>query len=275
MNEENTNITENNENDWQPPPLPEQILKEEVEPPRMSEVATLGNIFIEPGNTFEDMRRKPRFIIAGLIICLLTTVFMITFQMRMGEERYKTFFTEQVERNPQASSMSPEQKETQINVSMTITKVIIYALPFIVIITFLLGGLLYWLGVKALGGAMTYLQGVSVWIYSSFPPAIVSLVANFIVLFFKSPDEIDIAASQRGLIQSNPSMFINGKEMPVVATLLSSFDFFLIWGLILAAIGLHKTGKISKGSAWAIVLIIALIGITWRVLSALMSGNPS
>lgn len=275
MNEENTNLNENNENDWQPPPLPEQILREEAEPPRMSEVATLGNIFIEPGNTFEDLKRKPRFIIAGLILCILSGVFMIAFQAKIGEDRYKTFFAEQIEKNPQAAALSPEQKQTQIDISYTVTKVVSYALPVIIIIIFLIGGFLYWIGVKAMGGTMTFLQGVSVWIYSSFPPGIVSVVANFIVLIFKSPDEIDIAASQRGLIQSNPSYFINGKEMPVLATLLSTFDFFLIWGLILAAIGLHKTGRISKGSAWAIVIIIALVGITWRVLSALMSGNPS
>ena len=54
-------MEENNVNEWQEPPPPED-LKQIENPPQMSEVETLGNIFIEPGRTFEDLRRKPRFL---------------------------------------------------------------------------------------------------------------------------------------------------------------------------------------------------------------------
>ena len=274
MNEENDNLTERNENDWQPPPIPEEIIKEREEP-RMSEVATLGNIFIEPGNTFEDLRRKPRFLLAGLILCLLTLAFSITFQQRMGAERFDSFYAEQVDKNPQSASLTPEQKQNSVKIAKTFGKAVTYGLPVILIIVFLLGALFYWLGVKAMGGSMSYLQGLSVWIYSSFPPGVIFSIANFLVLFLKSPDEIDIATSQRGLAQANPAVFLDGKTMPVLATVLGAFDVFFIWGLILAAIGLHKCGKISKGAAWGIVLILALLGITLRVVGAVFSGNPS
>jgi hypothetical protein len=68
--------------------------------------------------------------------------------------------------------------------------------------------------------------------------------------------------------------FIDGTQSPVLTTLLGTFDFFLIWGWILAVIGLQKLGKISAGSAWAIVLILALLGIAFRVISALVTGSP-
>lgn len=267
-------MEENNVNEWQEPPPP-QDFKQIENSPQMSEIGTLGNIFFEPGRTFEDLRRKPRFIIALLITVILFSVYVVAFQQKMGEQRYRQFITEQVENNPQVQSLSAEQKKQQIDISLTITKYIGYAIPvFLVIFTFL-GALFYWLGVKAFGGAATYMQALSVYVYSTFAPTVVSLFANFIVLFLKSPDEIDIATSSRGVIQANPSMLMNSKEMPVLATLVSSIDLFLIWGFILAAIGLHKVGKISKGTAWAIVLIIGLVGITFRVLSALASGNPS
>ena len=58
-----------NENapEWQAPPPPEKIVQD---PPQMSELATLFNIFLEPGRTFEDLKRKPRFIIGALLIAL-------------------------------------------------------------------------------------------------------------------------------------------------------------------------------------------------------------
>ena len=96
-----------------------------------------------------------------------------------------------------------------------------------------------------------------------------------IVLIFKSPDDIDVATSGRGVIQANPSMLVGGKDMPVLTTIISTIDLFAIWGLVIAAIGLAKVGKISKGSAWAIVLILTLLGITMRVVGAFFNGVPS
>ncbi len=67
MNEQNTS-------NWQAPPPPEKIAAT-GEPAQMSEAATITGIFFEPGRTFEDLRRKPRFIYATLIIIVLATSF--------------------------------------------------------------------------------------------------------------------------------------------------------------------------------------------------------
>lgn len=273
MNEENNIIEEENDK-WQAPPPPEKIEVEAKEPPQMSEAATLLNIFIEPGKTFEDLRRKPRFIMAGLIILILATGYFFALQQKVGEENMRRETMQQLEKNSQFASLTPEQKKQSINMQMNIQKYSGFAFPIILIIMFLLGGLFYWLGVKVMGGSAGYLQGLSVYIYSWLPPAVVASIANFIILFLKSPDEINFISGQKGLIRANPTMFFDGKDSPVLTTLLSTIDLFAIWGLILAAIGLHIVGKISKSSAWAIVLIITLIGITWRVVQAYLSGVP-
>jgi hypothetical protein len=200
---------------------------------------------------------------------------MFAFTQKMGEDRYRRFAAEQLEKSPQAGSMTAEQKQQNISLQLTVINVVSYALPIFIIILIALGSLIYWLGGKAMGGTLNYLHGISIWVYSSLPIAVVSTLANFIVLFLKSADEIDIAASQRGLLHANPGFFIDGKDMPVLATLLSTFDFFLIWGWILAAIGLQKVAKISSGASWAIVLILALLSLAARVISAYFSGNPS
>ena len=43
------------------------------------------------------------------------------------------------------------------------------------------------------------------------------MIANFIVMAFKSADDIDLAASQRGLIHANLGFFV-GKEHPIIGT---------------------------------------------------------
>ncbi|MGI8639197.1 MAG: Yip1 family protein [Pyrinomonadaceae bacterium] len=268
MNEENSDLIEKNETEWQAPPLPEEIINTE-EPAQMSEVATLGNIFFEPGNTFEDLRRKPRFLLAGIISILVVSLFQFMFVQKVGFER---IIRERFEANSRVQQMPEDQKAKLIEQQTGQTaKIISYvATPIVLIIVFLIGGLIYWLGANAMGGSAKFSQGLSVWTYASFPPTLIAMLANFLVLFLKSADDIEISSSQNGLIQANPSFFID-KGSPVLSAVLATFDLFSIWGWILAAIGLRIVGKISSGAAWAIVLIVALIGVAVRVVLALFS----
>lgn len=262
-----------NQTEWTAPPPPEKI---EVEQPQMSEVATLGNIFFEPGSTFEDLRRKPRFVLATLIIAICVAVLTFGMYFKVGEEGMRRSLMDEFNRNSRTASMTAEQKQQAVDMQITIGNYTRYAVPIFVIIALFLGGLLYFLGAKAFGGTGNFLHGMSVWVYSSLPPAIVSVAANVIVLIFKSADEIDVIKSQRGLIQANPSIILPEGTNAILATLVSFIDLFAIWGWILAAIGLRITNKISSGSAWAIVIIFAiLLNMGPRLIGAFFSGNPS
>ena len=248
---------------------------EMTDPPQMSEIATVTNIFFEPGRTFEDLRRKPRFVIGSLIIILFVTAYGFGLYYKVGEAGMRRFMVEQIDKSPQTQGMSSEQKTGAVDLQMKIQSVVRYLIPVFVLASLFLGGLLYFLGTKAFGGSGGFLQSVSVWMYSSIPPTVLAMIGNFIVMAIKSADEIDIGASQRGLLQANPSFLIDGKAHPILATLVGTFDLFMIWGWILAAIGLRITNRLSSGSAWAVVIIIAVIGVLFRIIGSIFSGNPS
>ena len=262
---------ENNEAPaWEPPPPPEKIAP--VEQPEMSEVGTILNVFMEPGRTFEDLRRKPRFIIGMILISVIASLAFFGIYQKLGEDGVRRAINEQFDRNPQAASMPADQRQTMVNVNMTIQKYMPLIVLVIVPIVMFITGLFYFLGAKAFGGNGGFMHAVSVVVYSSIPPAIIGGIASFIVLAVKSADQIDLTSAQRGgLVQANPSMFIDAKAQPVLAAILSSIDVFQIWGWILAAIGLRITNKLSSGSAWAIVIIFALIGILGKVVGAFFS----
>jgi hypothetical protein len=245
------------------------------DPPQMSEISTIANIFFEPGRVFEDLKRKPRFIIGSVIIALLVTAYTFGLITKVGEAGVRRAVLQQIEKSPQTASMSQEQKAGIVDMNLKIQKYTSYAVPVIVFISILLGGLFYFLAAKAFGGNGGFLHGVSVWVYSSIPPTVVAMIANGLVLMLKSADEIDISASQRGVIQASPGFLLDGKSMPVLTTLVNTLDLFMIWGWILAAIGLRITNRLSSGASWAVVIIIALIGVMFRVASAFFSGNPS
>jgi hypothetical protein len=242
---------------------------------QMSEVGTLTGIFFEPGNTFLSFVTKPRFLMAGILSIIVIMTFQQLFWQRIGEERMTRYIAKEVEKSPQVESLPADKKKEIVEQQVKFSKYGQFAAPIVMIILFLIGGLIYWLAGNAMGGNGSFLKGLAVWIYSSFPPTIVSMLCNILVLFLKSPDDIDIGMSQRGLLNANLSFLIDGKSMPVLATLIGTLDVFMIWGWILAAIGLKLVCKISSTSAWAIVLILALVSVAFRVVISLISGNPS
>jgi hypothetical protein len=249
--------------EWQEPPLPEEI-RTETEPPQMSEIATLGNIFIEPGRTFEDLRRKPRFILAILLTIIGFSAFQILFVEKIGFEK---IMRGQLENNSRMQQLPADQRQQIIEQqTKPSSKYISYATtPIFLIIGFFAFGLLYFLGAKAMGGTIGYLQGVSIWAYSTFAPWIIWEISNILVLFLKNVDEIDLGSGRGGLVNANPTMFLDVKGHPALGALLSTFDLFVIFGWVLAAIGLHKVARLSKGAAWAVVLIVALTWLTIKI----------
>ncbi|MEJ7623010.1 MAG: Yip1 family protein [Pyrinomonadaceae bacterium] len=260
----------NSENaEWQAPPPPEKIAP--VETAQMSEVATLGNIFIEPGNVFEDLRRKPRFLLAAIIMSLLITAYGFGLYYKIGDAGFRTFYNEQIDKTPQGAAVTGEQRNSTIDMYMTIGTVTRYAMPLFVLLIFAIGGLIYWVASKAFGGTGGFLQALSTWLYSSFPPTVVSMIASYIILVFKDADNIDLAASQAGVVHANLGFFIDNKAHPMLNALLGTFDFFMIWGWILAVIGLQKTMRLSAGSAWTLTIILALVSLGFRMLFAAIS----
>jgi len=243
-----------------------------TDPAQMSEVSTILNVFMEPGRVFEDLRRKPRFLIGLILIALLSGATVFALQQKLGEDGIRRAITEQFDRNPQAASMPAEQKSRMIDLNMTIQKFLPLITPLVVGISIVIIGLFYFLGAKAFGGSGGFLHALSVVVYSWIPTAIVGTIAGMIVLLLKSAEEIDLVSAQRGgLVQANLSLLVDTKAQPVLAAILSTFDLFQIWGWILAAIGLRICYKLSSGSAWAIVVIFALVGVLFRVIGAFFS----
>lgn len=56
---------------------------------------------------------------------------------------------------------------------------------------------------------------------------------------------------------------------------MSAIEVFSIWGMILTAIGLHKTGHFPKVLAWAVSIIFFLIGVGFTLIGIMLQGAPS
>jgi len=255
---------------FQPPPPPPPFNPQPDPPKVMSTAQTLTSIFFEPGETFQALRVRPRFLIAGIIMMVLFMAYYSTFVWRVGSEAIA---------RAQIQASNPDATQEQIDQGLAvqnnpIVKVVTYVLiPVFFCLMFAAGAGLYLLGTTLMGKSVSYKQALSVWVYSSFPPMVVYVLVNIVLLFVKSADDIDPTAINNGIARANPSILVDPKTQPLLATVLGSFDLIQFYGLFLGAVGLKIMGKLSSGSAWAIVLGIWFFGVLLRVVMSLVVGT--
>lgn len=236
--------------------------------PQMSELSSIFRVFYEPGEVFEDLKRRPRFVAALIlmIVVAVATNFMVV--NKIGMDR---ILNERMEKGSSIVQLTPEQREKAIeSQSSILMKTLTYGGPVVAVsIIALLGALYYWGASNAMGGSTDVWRALSVWVYSSLPPLLVHFVGNGLVAVFKPADRIDLSSLQGGLFQANlNAVFELGGA---AGALISTVDLFIIWGWVLAVIGLKKIAKLSTGSAWGIVLFAGLFMTAFKVVGALFN----
>jgi hypothetical protein len=245
--------------------------------PQMSTPETLTGIFFEPGRTFESLRARPRFLVAGLIALAAFMAFYVAYIQRVGyDEIVDSEIAVARKANPdmneeQAAAGARIQKGTIVKTIRTLSPIIGLA------VVFAAGAGIYLLGVNLMGGSVSYKQALAVWVYSTMPPLLLMTLLNMVLLFVSPPDGAEEIAqgSQRGLAHANVGALIDGTAHPVLATALGSLDILTFYGLFLAALGLRKVGKLKSGAAWTIVLALWVVGVLVRLGIAIGFGRAA
>lgn len=229
----------------------------------MSTAETLTGIFFEPSRTFESLRARPRFLVAGIVLLVLACLVTVIVYTKVDMDQY---IRDRIERSPRAGEISEAQKDMQVRVGKTIGMI---AIPLSVPIVIAAGAALYMLGVLAFGGAISYTKSLSVWTYSSLPPSVLGALIAILVLFLKSSDSID----PERVAVTNPGALLGEDSSRVLMAALSQFDVLRFYGIFLAAIGLRKVAKLSSGQAWGVVIALWAIGAVLRIGSAAIFGR--
>jgi hypothetical protein len=218
-------------------------------------------IIYEPGETFASLKERPKFLVAGLLLLFLTIAVTVALFQRVDMER---FIRDRMEQSSSSQQQTEAQKEMAVQIGKIVAAVVIPAsVPFVVAG----GAALYLLGVMAFGGTISYKKALAVWVFSSLPPALVATLIAVLVMFLKSPEELN----PEKLLVTNPGAFMDPEASPALTALLGQFDLLSFYGLFLASIGLRKVANLSSGSAWGVVLGYWFIGtilvVSWKAIT--------
>lgn len=225
-------------------------------PPKNFFERIVGVLF-SPTETFEDIVRKPDFVAPLLFIVILGYLATALILPKMD---FTSMLDQQVETmRKQNPNMKDEDIERMGRIVTSSVKVMSWVFPLLFIAWYAIVAGVLLLAFRLMGGEGTFGQAFSVTLYSWMPLVLLSILTTVIVFARGSFDPVTAAT----LVKSNPAFLVDMKANPVLFSLLSSIDLFVIWMLILLSIGFAVMSKLSKAKSAVIVfsLWIAMLVI--------------
>lgn len=243
----------------------------------MSTVQTLMAIFYEPTAVFRNLRVHPRWIVALLVVAVLSTAYSVAFVRRVTPERIVNFTTDKL---AESGFMTAEVIEQQRQIRLEQAKNPTYqamshlsgfAVTFLKYCVFT--GLVF-VGILAFGGRMNFWQAFAAVIYAVLPWTVIQKVLSLILLYIKSPDDIHPILNQDTLVQDNLGAFISPADHPVLFVLASVVGLLWIYWIWLLAKGLQHTGtKVSGSAAWGVTITLTVLMVGAGAVMALLFGS--
>lgn len=217
----------------------------------LSEPARIVNTFIAPSKTFTDLRRSAAWWGPFLLMVVFSIVFVYVVGQKVG---FRKAMENQMQSQPKAQArmeqLSPEQREQQMEQGAKITKIIAYAFPAIqMVILLVIAALLFGTFKFAASADVSFKVSLAIVIYAGLPGLLRAALAMLSLLAGVSPDSFTF----QNPLASNPGYFMNPADSPFLYAVASQLDIFLIWTLVLTAIGFTCVSKVKRGTALAIV----------------------
>ncbi|HUA16364.1 MAG TPA: YIP1 family protein [Verrucomicrobiae bacterium] len=223
-----------------PPPTPQ--------PTPLSQVARIVDTFIAPSKIFTDLRRSAQWWLPFLLMLIAGWSLVYVAEQRIGTQR---MMENDLQTRPKAEAQyenaTPEQRATQVKV----TGIVYYvAIPvFTLIIWLVMAGLQFGTLKVASNSDITYGKTLAVIAYAGLPMVVRHLLGIASVLAGVNPDGFTL----NNPVASNPGYFMNPADHRFIYFIASQLDLFLIWTLVLTAIGFSTTGKVKSGTSFAVV----------------------
>jgi hypothetical protein len=239
----------------------------------MSAPETLFNIFFSPVETFQNLRRNPRWLAPLVVISLFGTIYLTAFTARVTPERIGNFMTDKIRDSgfeiPQdriAKMREDNIKQYKEPAQKAGSAISGFVGAFVM---FSLVAAIYLLIVLAMGGSINFWQALAAAVYSWFPVMLIHRVLSLIILFLRDPADLHPIRDQQTLVTDNLGALLNPADSPVLWVLASAIGVLAIYQLWLAATGLKNAGeKVSGGAAWTAAIIVWFFGIAIAAASA-------
>ena len=231
-------------------------------------VSSIGRIFgaiFSPKPTFESIAQRPSWLLPLVLLSLLSIVTIFIFGQRVG---WRSFMIRQDQQNSrvqkQMDQMTPEQREKMLDQQTKAASIFGYigaVLGLFIVAVIIAAVLMAALNLMS-GGGVGFKTSLGI-VAHSWVPGLIGGLLGILVLFLKDPSTIDI----QHLVATNAGAFLSDDAPKWQEALLSSFDLFTFWSMILMGVGYSAVNpkKISFGKALGTIIVVWAIYVVCKV----------
>lgn len=217
----------------------------------LSEGARLINTFIAPSKTFADLRRSASWWAPFLLLSVVTLAFFYVVDQKIGVRKV---VENQVQVSPKATRQMEQLPVDQRNQAMarqaTITRYFLYGYPAIILVfNLVIAAVLFATFKFAASSDVRFKWAFAIVMYASLPLLIRTVLATVSVAAGADPDSFSI----QNPVATNPGYFLNPGNSPFLYSIATALDVFMIWTLVVTAIGFTCVSKVKRSTAMAIV----------------------
>ena len=235
----------------------------EPEQPALSEPQRIIDVFIAPGKTFEDLKRKPSWWVPWLLGAIVTLAFGMAVTQKVDLVGYTRHQIEQSRfRQQQFEQLTAEQQEQQLRAGATATKFVFYALPVFTLV----GGLVYGAVLMAVfnfgfAAEIPFQRALAIVFYALLPRALYYALVSVSLWVSSDPNSIDITGNA---MPTNLGFFMDPQGNKFLYSLISNLDLFALWSVVLLGLGFavaSTKGKLKPATGITTMLLIYLLVI--------------
>ena len=202
---------------------------------------------VSPVPTFRSLAERPTFWAALLLVAFAP---LIGGLLAAPKVDWEGIAREQIEARD--LQLTEEQLEQQIEFTEKIGPISTYLSPLTVVIAMLLFALVFWGAFTLAGGKPGFKRSLAVTSHAMLPTVVAQLLAIPVILGMDTIGNDDIKSGS--LLQSSLAAFAGDDTSPVMLSLLSSFDVFTIWTLVLLILGFRFAAGVKTATAALTVL---------------------
>jgi hypothetical protein len=218
-------------------------------------------VLFSPKPTFEDLARKPSWLLPVILLAILGSIVAIGLNQKMN---WREYVAQQIEKGPGAAQLTPEQKEQRISTGAKIAPytTYIFGVPAPIVIVLIVAGVMLLAYNVLAGAAVTYKTALGI-VSHAFVPVILGNMLFLVVLFLKPPGTLDL----ENPVATNLAAFLPEGLPKWLDAAAKNIDIFVIWITLLIAIGFAAASprKLKGGKSFTIAFGMLLVWILLRM----------
>jgi hypothetical protein len=229
-------------------------------PAQISPLGRLIGVIFSPKPTFEDIARKPGWLLPVALLVIFGIIGAAGINQKVN---WREYMAQQIEKNPSAAQLSPDQKEQRIEAGAKIAPYSAYIFgPLAPLIVVLAVALVMWGAYNLFAGAqLNYKTSLGIVSYA-YVPALIGNILFLVVLLLKPYGTLDLDNP----VATNLAAFLPEDTPKWLSAAGKNIDIIVLWITLLIAIGFAAANpkKLKGGKPFAIAFGLLIVWIIVR-----------